>query len=96
MAKASSDRNTIDLFGKDRGRPRTHPLPRKDQLKVNKRVQRQKEKSLGMKRVELVLDEDTVKKLDMLCDMSGIKRADWITMQVALAFNKAKVTAKES
>ncbi|MBJ7550116.1 LexA regulated protein [Marinomonas ostreistagni] len=96
MAKASSDRNTIDLFGKVRGRPRTHPLPRKDQLKANKRAQREKEKSLGMKRVELVVDEDTVKKLDMLCDMSGIKRADWLTMQVALAFNKSKMTTKDS
>ncbi|MFD1384805.1 LexA regulated protein [Rhodanobacter aciditrophus] len=90
MAKASSDRNTIDLFGKSRGRPRTQPLTRKDQLKANKRVQRQKEKSLGMKRVELVVDEDTVKKLDALCDMSGIKRSDWLTMQIAVAFNKAK------
>jgi len=79
-----------------RGRPRTHPLPRKDQLKANKRAQREKEKSLGMKRVELVVDEDTVKKLDMLCDMSGIKRADWLTMQVALAFNKSKMTTKDT
>lgn len=96
MAKASSDRNTIDLFGTTRGRPKTHPLPRKDQLKANKRVQREKEKTLGMKRVELTVDEDTVKKLDQLCDLSGIKRSDWLTMQVALAFNKAKITAKDS
>lgn len=95
MAKASSDRNTIDLFGTVRGRPRTHPLPRKDQLKANKRAQREKEKSLGMKRVELIVDEDTVKKLDMLCELSGIKRADWLTMQVALAYNKSKVPNKE-
>lgn len=96
MAKASSDRNTIDLFGSVRGRPRTHPLPRKDQLKANKRIQREKEKTLGMKRLELTVDEDTINKLDQLCDMSGIKRSDWLTMQVALAYNKAKITAKDS
>ncbi|MCZ2720532.1 hypothetical protein O1D97_02430 [Marinomonas sp. 15G1-11] len=45
MAKSSSDRNTIDLFGKTRGRPVTQPLPRKEQLKKNKQIQRAKEKN---------------------------------------------------
>lgn len=94
MAKASSDRNTIDLFGTNRGRPRTRPITRKDQLKANKRIQREKEKSLGLRRVEMVLDEDTVKKLDMLCELSGVKRSDWLTMQIALAYNKAKKVSK--
>lgn len=92
MAKASLDRNTIDLFGQSRGRPRTQPLSRKDQLKLNKRHQRQKEKELGLKRLEFVIDDDTAQKLDTLCEQANIKRAEWLTMQVALAFSKAKRT----
>ena len=90
MAKASLDRNTIDLFGQSRGRPRTQPLSRKDQLKLNKRQQRQKEKALGLKRVEFVIDDDTAQKLDQLCEQADVKRAEWLTMQVALAFSKSK------
>jgi len=92
MAKASSDRNTIDLFGSSRGRPRKQPLNRKDQLKLNKRVQREKEKALGFKRLELVIDQDTIDKLDQLCELNDVKRAEWLTMQIALSFSKAKLS----
>ncbi|MEO9655025.1 LexA regulated protein [Marinomonas sp.] len=90
MAKASSDRNTIDLFTTSPGRPRKHPLTRKDQLKVNKRVQRQKEKAQGLKRLELVVDQETITKLDQLCERNDIKRAEWLTMQIALSYSKIK------
>ncbi|TDO98793.1 LexA regulated protein [Marinomonas balearica] len=90
MAKASSDRNTIDLFGQTRGRPKTHPLSRKDQLKLNKRLQREKDKAAGFKRLEIVLDDETIQKLDALCDLNELKRAEWLTMQVALAYSKSK------
>ena len=91
MAKSSSDRNTIDLFGKTRGRPATHPLPRKEQLKKNKRLQRAKAKEQGIKRIEVVLDQETIEKLDAMCEQQDIKRADWLTIQIALAFSKKKI-----
>lgn len=78
MAKSNSDRNTIDLFGKTRGRPRTHPLNRKDQLKQNKRQQRAKDKAEGKKRLELVLDQATIEKLDALCESNNMKRHEWL------------------
>lgn len=90
MAKSSSDRNTIDLFSKTRGRPKTRPLTRKDQLKANKRNQRLKEKKQGLKRVEITLENDVLEKLDQLCEQEGIKRADWIMQQVSLMHAKPK------
>ncbi|MBD5770169.1 LexA regulated protein [Marinomonas colpomeniae] len=82
MAKSSSDRNTIDLFGKSAGRPRTQALTRKDQLKVNKRVQREKERAQGLKRLELIIEQETLDKLDQLCEKNGLKRAEWLTQQI--------------
>lgn len=90
MAKASTDRNTIDLFGKPTGRPRTNVLSRKDQLKHNKRAQRQKEKALGMKRLEVVVEQDTLELLDQLCEMTGLKRAEWLTQQIQSSAKKLK------
>ncbi|MBU1294018.1 MAG: LexA regulated protein [Gammaproteobacteria bacterium] len=90
MAKASSDRNTIDLFGKSPGRPRTQPLTRKDQLKINKRAQREKEKAQGLKRLELIIEQDIIDKLDKLCEMNGLKRAEWLTLQINKSLDKPK------
>ncbi|WP_421850973.1 LexA regulated protein [Marinomonas sp.] len=90
MAKASSDRNTIDLFGKSPGRPRTQPLTRKDQLKINKRAQREKEKAQGLKRLELIIEQDIIDKLDKLCEMNGLKRAEWLTQQINKSLDKTK------
>lgn len=92
MAKASSDRNTIDLFGKSPGRPRSKILTRKDQLKINKRLQREKEKALGLKRLELVIDQDTITKLDQLCETQGIKRSEWLTLAINNSLEKTKTT----
>lgn len=91
MAKASSDRNTIDLFGKSPGRPRSKILTRKDQLKINKRLQREKEKALGLKRLELVIDQETIAKLDQLCEAQGIKRSEWLTLTINNSLEKNKV-----
>ncbi|WOD06903.1 LexA regulated protein [Marinomonas sp. GJ51-6] len=90
MAKASSDRNTIDIFGKTPGRPRTHMLSRKEQLKINKRAQREKEKAQGLKRLELVIDQSTLEQLDFLCEKQGIKRAEWLTQQINKIMKSAK------
>ena len=92
MAKSSSDRNTIDLFGKSAGRPRTQALTRKDQLKVNKRVQREKEKAQGFKRLEFVIEQEILDKLDQLCEKNGLKRAEWLTQQI----NKSIATKDKS
>jgi hypothetical protein len=95
MAKASSDRNTIDLFGKSPGRPRSQPLTRKDQLKINKRAQREKEKAQGLKRLELLIEQEVLEKLDQLCDLKGLKRAEWLTLQVNSSLTNIKTTKSQ-
>ncbi|PYF84234.1 MULTISPECIES: LexA regulated protein [Marinomonas] len=92
MAKASSDRNTIDLFGKSPGRPRSQPLTRKDQLKLNKRAQREKEKAQGLKRLELLIEQEVIEKLDQLCNLNGLKRAEWLTLQINSSLANGKTT----
>lgn len=54
MAKSETDRTTLDLFEYEKrpGRPKTNPLPRDMQLKVNKRNQIKRDKARGLKRVE--------------------------------------------
>ncbi|TBR41738.1 LexA regulated protein [Marinomonas agarivorans] len=90
MAKSSSDRSTIDLFSKTRGRPRTHLLSRQEQLKASKKVQRIKQKQQGLKRMEVVLDNSTLEKLDLMCTIADIKRADWISEIIEKQFASVK------
>ena len=59
MAKAQTDRTTIDLFENEKrpGRPKTNPLSRELQLKVNKRNQLKRDKARGLKRVEFKVSD---------------------------------------
>lgn len=54
MAKEQTDRTTLDLFAHERrpGRPKTNPLSRDEQLRINKRNQLKRDKVRGLKRVE--------------------------------------------
>ncbi|WP_298444433.1 LexA regulated protein [uncultured Ferrimonas sp.] len=59
MAVEKSDRTTLDMFAteKRRGRPRTNPMSREQQLRINKRNQMQRDKSNGLKRIEFKVSE---------------------------------------
>ncbi|ABO23784.1 MULTISPECIES: LexA regulated protein [Shewanella] len=80
MAKESSDRTTIDLFAteKRRGRPRSNPLPREQQLKVNKRNQIQRDRAAGLKRIELKVSQDLYDALNEKALASNISRSQLI------------------
>ncbi|MDP2562481.1 LexA regulated protein [Psychrobium sp. 1_MG-2023] len=80
MAKASNDRTTIDLFAneKNRGRPKTNPLSRKDQLLVNKRNQVKRDKAKGLKRVELKVETELFNKLNELAAVNNMSRSQVI------------------
>ena len=54
MAKEHTDRTTLDLFANERrpGRPKTSPLSRDEQLRINKRNQLKRDKVRGLRRVE--------------------------------------------
>ncbi|MCL1073046.1 LexA regulated protein [Shewanella dokdonensis] len=80
MAKESSDRTTIDLFAneKRRGRPRSNPLPREQQLRVNKRNQVKRDKEKGLKRIELKVSQDLYDALNEQATASNISRSQLI------------------
>ncbi len=60
----------IRLFAHERrpGRPKTNPLSRDEQLRINKRNQLKRDKVRGLKRVELKLNAEAVEALNELAE----------------------------
>ncbi|MFZ7316157.1 LexA regulated protein [Avibacterium avium] len=80
MAKQDADCITLDLFANTPklGRPKTNPLTREQQLRINKRNQLKRDKSCGLKRVELKLHTDIVHKLEDLASVQRVSRSELI------------------
>ncbi|MGX2947949.1 LexA regulated protein [Frederiksenia canicola] len=80
MAKQDSDCITLDLFENlpKVGRPRTNPLSREQQLRINKRNQLRRDRSSGLRRVELKLHSDLVLALEEQAIAKGISRGQLI------------------
>jgi len=80
MAKEQLDRTTIDLFAEDRrpGRPKTNPLSRDEQLRINKRNQLRRDKVNGLRRVELKINAEAVDTLNKLAEQRNISRSELI------------------
>lgn len=77
MAKAESDRTTRDLFEHDKrpGRPKTNPLPRELQLKINKRNQLKRDKARGLKRVEFKVSSELYQALNDMAEEQNMSRS---------------------
>ncbi|WP_158780556.1 LexA regulated protein [Pantoea sp. BAV 3049] len=84
MAKENTDRTTIDLFADERrpGRPKTNPLTRDEQLRINKRNQLKRDKVRGLKRVELKMNSDAVDALNQLAEERNMSRSELIEEMV--------------
>ena len=80
MAKQDADCVTLDLFAEmpKVGRPRTNPLSREQQVRINKRNQLKRDRSSGLRRVELKLHSDLIQKLEMKADSQGLSRGQLI------------------
>ncbi|WP_373767032.1 LexA regulated protein [Glaesserella sp.] len=80
MAKQDSDCITLDLFANmpKAGRPRTNPLTRTQQARINKRNQLKRDRSSGLKRVELKLHSDLVQALEDKAVLQGVSRGQLI------------------
>lgn len=80
MAKQDSDCLTEDLFAlvPKVGRPRTNPLSREQQVRINKRNQLQRDRSSGLKRVELKLRSEMVTALERESVKKGVSRGQLI------------------
>lgn len=80
MAKELTDRTTGDLFEEEKrpGRPKTNPLSREQQLKINKRNQIKRDKAKGLRRVELKVEQDLFEHLNQLADKRNVSRSELI------------------
>lgn len=80
MAKEQTDRTTLDLFADERrpGRPKTSPLTRDEQLRINKRNQLKRDKVRGLRRVELKMSSEAVEALNSLAEQKNISRSELI------------------
>ncbi|MGL5948058.1 MAG: LexA regulated protein [Aeromonas sp.] len=80
MAKQHTDRTTLDLFATDKrpGRPKTNPLSREEQLKINKRNQLKRDRENGLKRVEVKVEGALLAQLNHLAAAQNISRAELI------------------
>ncbi|AAU37468.1 hypothetical protein SAMN02910354_00019 [Basfia succiniciproducens] len=89
MAKQDADYITLDLFANvpKIGRPKTNPLSREQQIRINKRNQLKRDKSSGLKRVELKLHTDLVRQLEDLASQQQISRAEVIEKILQNYFN---------
>ncbi|MEZ2696442.1 LexA regulated protein, partial [Hafnia alvei] len=78
MAKEQTDSTTLDLFADERrpGRPKTNPLSRDEQLRINKRNQLRRDKVKGLRRVELKINEEAVEMLNRLAQEQNISRSE--------------------
>ncbi len=80
MAKEATDLTTIDLFSEEKrpGRPKTNPLPRSVQIKINKRNQVKRDKNKGLKRVEFKIHLSLFKQLEQLAQDQKMSRSELI------------------
>ena len=80
MAKQETDSITLDLFANIAkvGRPKTNPLSREQQLCINKRNQLRRDKSCGLKRIELKLHTNLVEQLESLASAKKLSRGELI------------------
>jgi small-conductance mechanosensitive channel len=78
MAKIAVDRTTIDLFDteKQRGRPKSSPYSREQQMRINKKNQLLRDKQAGLKRVEIKLDRDAYDKASTIASEQGVSRSE--------------------
>jgi hypothetical protein len=78
MAKVTVDRATIDLFATDkqRGRPKSSPYSREQQMRINKKNQLTRDKQNGLKRVEIKLHREMYDKASVLAAEKGLSRSE--------------------
>lgn len=94
MAKEIADLTTIDLFSDEKrpGRPKTNPLPRNVQIKINKRNQVKRDKNNGLKRVEFKIHTSLFEQLDEMARTKNVSRSELIEAILLDAMSKDEAT----
>ena len=90
MAKIATDRTTIDLFAAEKrpGRPKTNPLPREEQLKLNKRNQIKRDRNNGLKRIEFKVSGQLYAALSQAAERANTTRSNLIEQLLELALSR--------
>ncbi|MAD74439.1 MAG: LexA regulated protein [Rheinheimera sp.] len=90
MAKIATDRTTIDLFAADKrpGRPKTNPLPRQEQLKLNKRNQIKRDRNNGLKRIECKVSAQLYDALSLAAEQANTTRSNLIEQLLEQALSR--------
>lgn len=90
MAALLEDRTTIDMFAQaQKGRPRCNPYPREVQLRINKRVQRERDKARGYRRLEVKMPTDLLDRLDELALAANCSRAEMVEQSIVRMLERA-------
>jgi len=63
--------NTAPIKGRKRGRPKANPLPRKEQLRVAKRAQRQRDRAAGLALYQVKLPRKVAERLRQAVAIPG-------------------------
>ncbi|MBV2129786.1 LexA regulated protein [Arsukibacterium indicum] len=90
MAKIATDRTTIDLFAAEKrpGRPKTNPLPREEQLKLNKRNQIKRDRNNGLKRIEFKVSGQLYAALTRAAEQANTTRGNLIEQLLEQALSR--------
>lgn len=90
MAKIATDRTTIDLFAAEKrpGRPKTNPLPREEQLKLNKRNQIKRDRNNGLKRIEVKVSGQLYAALSQAAERANTTRSNLIEQLLEQALSR--------
>ncbi|WP_019674375.1 LexA regulated protein [Arsukibacterium perlucidum] len=90
MAKIATDRTTIDLFAAEKrpGRPKTNPLPREEQLKLNKRNQIKRDRNNGLKRIEVKVSGQLYEALSQAAERANTTRSNLIEQLLEQALSR--------
>ena len=87
MGVQLEDRTTIDMFvERSKGRPRSNPYARDVQLRINKRVQRTRDKDKGMRRMEVKVPAELIKKLDDYAQEHNCSRTEVVELSIGRWF----------
>jgi len=97
MGVQLEDRTTIDMFTeRQKGRPRSNPYPREVQLRINKRVQRARDKNKGMRRMEVKMPQDLVEKLDQYAEQHACTRTEAVELSISEWFALREIREQDA
>jgi hypothetical protein len=95
MGVQLEDRTTIDMFiERPKGRPRSNPYARDVQLRINKRVQRTRDKGKGMRRMEVKVSAELVEKLDGYAKEHDCSRTEVVELSIGQWFEMLEQNTK--